>query len=651
MPGRHATVIAAAALLAAVLGLRVFTAFEPIRVRAARTPIEPGAATLEVGLDRFSAIHALEPPVAVVWRVANTGAAPATLRLALDGQIVCERSVGAGKTARLDCAVPPASWASTPKRAATVSGPPSDWRLLDLEISSHHGSTASPFVAFVVPSGREVPRPSLPWIAVAFIVAVAVVRLKPMDLGGGMRTLHLIVSGIAVAVAALVLAGPWFTPYKVILAPSAWMLCVVAVSWPRLVPIAMRFPRLVRLMRRPAIAHAAVVVLTAAAALRVAEVEVRDYHQGNYSGFVHISRARFDRHPVLRTRADIRETLALEDGTGYDGQFLYFAVFDPLLREIPNASAHRAFIDAPPYRYSRMAFSWLTKAASLDRWALYPMAMVWLVAGGMAAAAGGLAALARHQGRSPWWGLLVLVMPGMWRSLHLALPEPIVAALLTAAVLCLVRERWRWAALWFAAALLVRETAAVAVLAASASLFVRGQRRAGAIVLAALAPLAVWRLYVAWRLFPDWGVRGFAFNPGTLGIPGKGLVEMLTNVAQGTYFPGTEAPAASVFFAALIVAAAVLAFALGRRHPGIVTITAAAYGLMALSVDREKVWAHLINVERTSYELFLFLALAMIGAPTRRMRILLGVFWLASAAYVFYLGLDVELMRRALFLP
>ncbi|HLQ46923.1 MAG TPA: hypothetical protein VK137_19415, partial [Planctomycetaceae bacterium] len=141
--------------------------------------------------------------------------------------------------------------------------------------------------------------------------------------------------------------------------------------------------------------------------------------------------------PLLKDRDDIRRSLALEEGGGYDGEFLYFEVYDPFLwRFRDRPSEYRAFIDAPPYRFGRIGFSWLAKVFSANRWQWYPPTMVWLVFLSIIACAMILGLLAVDAGLSPALAVLVVLVPGFWQSLQSGLPEPVAAATLLGGHLC-----------------------------------------------------------------------------------------------------------------------------------------------------------------------------------------------------------------------
>src|SRR6185436_30561 len=97
------------------------------------------------------------------------------------------------------------------------------------------------------------------------------------------------------------------------------------------------------------------------------------------------------------------------------------------------------------------------------------------------------------------YGLLVLLIPGYWHSVDATLPEPIAGAFFLGGLLCLMRRSWWAAGTLFGVSMLVRETGGALIVALVIGIFLTGRRRESLLVaFLALAPLALWRLYVGW---------------------------------------------------------------------------------------------------------------------------------------------------------
>jgi hypothetical protein len=373
---------------------------------------------------------------------------------------------------------------------------------------------------------------------------------------------------------------------------------------------------------------------------------------GNYSVLLRISERALRANPLLRDRTAVRERLVVSPG-GYDGQFTYFAAFDPLLTRYAHAPDNYVLMmDMAPYRYGRIGHVWLTRLVAGADWRRYPATLVWTVLLGCLWSALALSAIATHAGRSAWWGAAIALIPGFWQSVQLALPEPIAAAAVLTGLACCQRRWWGAAALAFAAALLTRETAVIAVFCVCLGTFARGhQRPAVLILLAALVPTVLWRWHVATVLYPVFGVEAFAFNPGTFGWPMAGMVNAWTRVLAGTYHPGApEIGRAALIFAPVLAATAAFAAFAGFRRPSAVTASAMVYAVMALCLSGITVWNHVGNVQRTSSELFLWaiVTAASWSSPPQPVSRAITVLLVVLGAFILFGAHDAATIRAAL---
>ena len=287
---------------------------------------------------------------------------------------------------------------------------------------------------------------------------------------------------------------------------------------------------------------AAIVAAIFATAMRA---RLADAYDGNYSGFLTVSRSSFDANPLVNARQDIRNSLRLAEN-GYDGQFMYYMTFDPLLRTFGRDPAQYGLVvDNVPYRFGRIGFSLLTRIiAGKGSTILATMIAILRVWRDTAQLRAG-----QHWREEITQAIdhayaLILVVPGFWRSLFGGLPEPLAAALLLAGVLCCARSKWIAAGACFAGSLLVRETGAVIVIAIAGSIAMAGRRRdAVTLLLVSLVPVALWRIYVGWALLPAWGVSGFFGRAPVIGWPFGGIADLWSAIHQGRYFPGSPSMA------------------------------------------------------------------------------------------------------------
>ena len=158
-----------------------------------------------------------------------------------------------------------------------------------------------------------------------------------------------------------------------------------------------------------------------------------DEYDGNYSGFLHISKKFLGRNQILAEHPEIRRNLIKVDWNGYDGQFFYFIAFDPLIRHYHFTSipTERA-IDVPVFRYRRIAFPVLAKLFSGNNPFYFPAAMMYLIIAGAAICSFFIAKTAVNNEWTGWEGLICLLISGFWFSLSVATPEPLAGGFLAA---------------------------------------------------------------------------------------------------------------------------------------------------------------------------------------------------------------------------
>jgi hypothetical protein len=639
-----------ASFLCVVLATRVVVGFHSFRAKLVQHEgLSPSGAVAHIDIPPGRTTAELAPPFAIIARVQNDFSAGVRLEIRVDGQVACARSVPANSTQRIDC-VWRAEWAPQARHAIEVTGTGS-WTLRYLELATHHGATRAYDLIVVPAEAHHYTRPSAFWIVLAF-VAIAGALLLPMPrMPRWLSRLYALASAMVIALLLLVFASPHVSGYALLLSGLAFVELVGLLLAPRLSLAARRLwqhrDATVWSPAAKSLASAAVVLAVYGGFVSYA---LRHEYRGNYSGFLQISRLLFDRNPMLSTRSDVRNSLILQDAGGYDGQFMYFAAFDPFLRTFHGDPVkYRAFIDAPPYRFGRIGFSLLIKLFSGNRWQWYPATMVWLILASLFLCGLALSFIARHNGGSPAWGLVVILVPGFWQSIQTGLPESIAAALLLWGW-CLLLERSTWAAgLLFALSLLVRETGAVLVVCAVCSSVLANRRRDGVeLALLAFAPLLAWRLYVGWILMPDWGTEAFLFNAQNVGRPFAGILHLWSSIRQGDYFPGIpELSRAGICYPIILILGFGLAGMFALRRPGALAVAAVAYGLLAISLTYDSIWVHVGNGQRGTYELFIVLAMLSAGTARRPFRVAVATFWLATTMYTFFGAFDAQYVRDA----
>ena len=469
----------------------------------------------------------------------------------------------------------------------------------------------------------------------------------------------------------VVFVAPFISPYRIVISPGTfvgWLAAIgVARVWLFLGPdrradlfasaidratrSSARLQSLIPPGRRSVLQLAAIGVVVGWVFFSYAADFVRR-HEHKVSSLLQLSRRFFDGNPLARDRQDIRESLLLSEH-GYDGQYFYNMTYDPFLTAFRSEPRrYGEFIDAPPYRYGRIGFSLLTKVLSANNPRWYPAVMVTLVMGGLVGCGALLSAFARRHGASAWYGALVLLIPGYWHSVDATLPEPIAAAFFLGGLLLLMRQSWWAAGTLFGVSMLVRETGGALVVALVIGTFLTGRRRESALVaLLALAPLALWRLYVVWVFMPDLGWGALAFRPDDFDLPLIGVRQLWTAVAHGSYFSGnSEMARAALSFPPLVMAGVILAVIVAVRQPSPIALAGLLYAAMAISMNFRGVWLHVGNAERVTIDLFFSLALVSASIPRESRTMVLGltVFWCVTALYIFFGTYDAAETFRAL---
>ena len=639
--------------MSGVLATRVIVRFQQMRAKLVDgRPITPSGLTATLDVDPLKS-HLVASTVAMVARVRNDSPNRQQFIFSIEGQPVCAKIVASHSTTRIDCAWNKA-WSSTTRNRIEVVASETPWTLTYLEIATHHGSTRGHDV-FILPDSFD-RRAGPDWLVVMiFFGLMASVMVLPLpSMWNWVSIVYRAACGIVAVLFVLIAVSPIVSSFLVVISVGLFSKCVAVVTVPRLWQAAIWSRRhrthAWRLTIVSATAATLVIVAYGPLMLRLLDEEF----DWNYSGFLRMSRARFDAHPTLSTHDDLRSSLILQDDDGYDGQFGYYAVHDPLLREFRGSPAtYMRFIDEPSYRYGRIGFSWLTRLVTGNRWQQYPATMAWLIFGGLLATLVALMSIASTANNSPILAALVVFIPAFYHSVQVGLPEPIAAALLVGGYACWTRGMGAWAGVFFAASLLVRETGGVLILCVTAADLMAGNRRL-ALTLGGLAflPLILWRGYVALILAPAVGAGDVWHSAGVLGLPFTGIVTLWTVISQGQYFGGRwDFGIAGIWFPLLVMFGLGIAAWLVRRRVGPVATAALVYGSLAVSMTYDKVWEHISNGQRGTFELFLMLAIVSVGDTSqlpRPLKAALASFWVATAGYVFYGAFDAPYIRDAI---
>jgi hypothetical protein len=645
-----------ALLCGGVFAGRVYSTFEPIRVKVATSSLPSEEGRVSVAVPPARSADRLGSPAVLIAQLQNPSSSAIGVAAAIEGRRIATVTVDARDTRRVDLATR-SDVPVRPGDVITFSSARSGWTLEYLEVANIFGSSRNLLPLLIVPASlREYARPPL---VLAVLLTIAIWGIALVDFSTPVQSrrravLRRLLQAVAVLFLTLVLASALISPFKLIVPVRTFCLTVALLFsvglWRAILEAR---AQVIHRMRAPAHVVDAMLVGSVAAAFYVIAMFVAlPLHGGNYSGFLHLSKQRIEQVEFLQQRHDLLDSLVLLEKGAYDGQFAYLITFDPWLRLYKeDPTRYGTMVDAAPYRFGRIGYSVLTKIVSGDNPPRYPATMIWLLIAGNLVAATFLALIVAHHGRHPAWGLLYLVVPGLHQSLQVGLPESLAAAGLLAGYWAWLTSRPWAAACAFGLSLLFRETGAVFLLALVAVDWVQKRDlKAVAILSSGFLPLMAWRSYLCWRLFPAWGWQGLFFNPENTGFPLAGIWDLWTRLANGTYYPDDRTmQLAGTFYPVLLVGALVLAVAYCWRHPSGLGAALIAFGAIALSLNYPSIWANTGNGERGTYELLL-LSIVAWASLTRSWWLhvsYLGYFG-ALAAYLLLASINRNIIRQVL---
>ena len=164
-----------------------------------------------------------------------------------------------------------------------------------------------------------------------------------------------LVPAITIAVGFAVLAVlSLFSSYKVLLPPTTfaklWILCFVPV-W-----IASYRTLSSRTYFKPILAAAIVAIILTGGMLR----QLSEY-DGNFSGFLHISKKFLGRNYILGEHPEIRRDLIKVDGNGYDGQFFLFHRLGSVDEGVSLCAGRDKIVDDRYFDIGELHFQYLQK--------------------------------------------------------------------------------------------------------------------------------------------------------------------------------------------------------------------------------------------------------------------------------------------------
>jgi hypothetical protein len=204
-----------------VLATRVYIAFDPIRIRAVEAPVTASGGGMRVRITD-QRVNALQLPFAVIARVHNDSPAQHHFLIRIDDHSVCDPTVAAGVTRRIDCALTQ-DWDRASEHVVVIESSATSWRLEYLELATHHGNSTGALTLYVLPaaSKRYTP-PTAVWLFVVVWLGLTRVLLLPSPdpTSRSMRLLARTLPSAVIALFGLVMIAPIVSSYIIVL--SAW---------------------------------------------------------------------------------------------------------------------------------------------------------------------------------------------------------------------------------------------------------------------------------------------------------------------------------------------------------------------------------------------------------------------------------------------
>ena len=228
--------IAIAVVCCLVAATRVYLDIDPVRIKVLNRPAVPDSGTVRVQLTD-ARIRELPTHTAVIVRIHNLASTTERFTIRLGERFICEASVAADATRRVDCVVV--------NRWEQIAGAPPDivvsasrsaWQLDYLEVATQHGSATNPLRMFVLPAASEAYRgPGPIWIAAAGLSVIGLLLLPAVAITAaapkyGIRALRL----VAILLFGLAILSPFISPYRVVLSDRTFAGWITAALLPQL---------------------------------------------------------------------------------------------------------------------------------------------------------------------------------------------------------------------------------------------------------------------------------------------------------------------------------------------------------------------------------------------------------------------------------
>ncbi len=598
----------------------VYTDFDRIRIQLLESPIEildgqTANIAFTLNDEQRRNTHRL------VFHIRNQSVVQRTFTVFLNSEVVAGFTLPAGQFGRFIVHLKEKSRLLSHKNRIKVKGDDSGWKLERCEISNYYAS-ARGLVDYIILHRAHgfSPPPSYSSCLVLFLVlfAAGLPLLTVLLRKDGWSRIFIFIIVLMVVQFTIALLLPVITDYKLKYSIHTFLIFALIAYLPVHEFLYRWIGKQEEFSGRRLVL--AVVVPYAIALFFLSSMLYSLRLYGDYSGFLQLSTRWTKQNPLLNERPHLKRSLKIYE-SGYDAQFMYFIAFDPFLQKFSDELfRYRRWIDNPPYRYGRIGYPLLAKIFSWNQPDYFAPTMIYLIVASHFAAALFLVKIALHYGRSPLWALFYPLIPAFHVSLRVGLPESVAAAFLIAGAYYFIKRNFILTSALLACSLLIRETGAVLVLVLSVFELIQNKNKRGAgILLAALLPIFTWKGFLIWKLFYEYGFLTIPVGSKDIGLPLAGIVQLWSMVRQGEYVGGSGI--AAVVYPAILISGLVLAVCFLRKDKGAFTVALLFYAVMSVSFSFVKVWTLMMNGERVTFEIFVFIILVFLGLSQKDIKI------------------------------
>ena len=124
-------------------------------------------------------------------------------------------------------------------------------------------------------------------------------------------------------------------------------------------------------------------------------------------------------------------------------------------------------------------------------------------------------------------------------------------------------------------------------------------------------PFLAWKIFLTWRLFPLYGLKTLVFSPGDFTLPFAGFVDLFNTIHRGDYPQTLILP--GIFYPLLLTLIFIFALYFLIKKSDCLAIGLFCFSLLSLILSYKKIWCHVDNGVRTTYEVFLLLIVVFIS--------------------------------------